>query len=307
MEEQNEENLLTKVENTTENTTEKNAKKPFNQTRKFYILGFILGLIILAIITFISMAIPSTKVTKLGIYNDHIQWSKFAFWNLMLITGFSYVACINNHRKNPFKGRGNRGYSEFFKLILIAQPLFWIAPIFVIAGKNDPDDPFNLLPRSYLSLVAYNFFSIALFYLIGLQFTHLDTGILHEIGNLVVFPKKWKLMNWKHILTVFIILIVILVFISVQFYFYFAKFTIPPTKIWLSSWFGGIILIILISFLLRKTHETHLHHYFIFGYLMIFNCHFHPISSISMGYCAGVFTEGISTWFVAPIWKKYRV
>jgi hypothetical protein len=71
---------------------------------------------------------------------------------------------------------------------------------------------------------------------------------------------------------------------------------------YLSSFFGAILALATITWLLRGHYYFHIHHYFLFGFFIPWTRFRNPVSLVCQALCAGVYVEGISEWGMATLW-----
>lgn len=113
----------------------------------------------------------------------------------------------------------------------------------------------------------FNYLVWTLFFFIGLQFTHLDNGILQQ------FTLDWEVMkNWPPILWVLFFLLIgfIIGTFAFLFYLYAAIGIALYYAIVLVGIIGGIALI---TYLYSDHYELHVHHYILGMFVMIMLCY----------------------------------
>jgi len=139
---------------------------------------------------------------------------------------------------------------------------------------------------------------------LGVNFTYLDhITYLKNVGDKFVVPSRWKTYTKSEVLG--LILALILVFAIIIYNIYLM--VISGLIVIYGCIFGCLLLfLVIIGILIRKNHDLHLHHYFLFGILIPFTRFLNPISSISQGILSGIFIEGIARWKMAKLWQKKR-
>lgn len=141
------------------------------------------------------------------VYSEYIPFGQLIYYWIMLPIGFTFVNLVNlrNERKNPFLDN-HLSYKSFIQTVTIVAPaFFFISAIVALRGQHDLDgycqsgvsfkrevrmtgDPFfDSLPQdeepscktyTLYEVFHYNYFVWTVGYFIGLQFTHMDQGIM---------------------------------------------------------------------------------------------------------------------------------
>ena len=143
----------------------------------------------------------------------------------MLPVGFTFVNLVNlrNERKNPFLDC-HLSYKSFLLTVTVIAPLFFfVSAIVTLRGQHDLDGycTSDFMPKQQETVLTgdafldslpsdetpscktytlqevfkYNYMVWTLGYFIGLQFTHMDQGIMQQ------FVLDWNVMkNWPPVL-----------------------------------------------------------------------------------------------------------
>jgi len=204
---------------------------------------------------------------------------------------------------------------ELFKLLLVGPLLFLIGPVFALSlAQGNPrsvttgptEEMMNLLFRinsqtnGEAFTLAYNSIFFILPFYVGLHVTYLDKNLfLRAVGDKLVVPSRWKTYTRTEISA----LAVLLVFLSFVTAIQLALLAIDGLLVWyLVSYVFVMMVVGLVSFLIRRTHELHVHHYLFGLFLLPLPRTFNPISSCTMAVSAGVFVEGVARWGMACLW-----
>ncbi|CAI2373366.1 unnamed protein product [Moneuplotes crassus] len=142
----------------------------------------------------------------------------------------------------------------------------------------------------------YNFVHLIFFFL-GLNFTHLDQGILQDFTLDWEVMKNWPAMLWG----VFISLIGFLIFTLYHLFVLYRESEVLGYYL--------IFLVLYISYFVIKTwilgskRELHIHHY-VLGFSVVLFCGYQSYYVTILGAIfTGIFIEGISRWGFDPIWE----
>ena len=142
------------------------------------------------------------------VYSEYLPVGQLIYYWIMLPVGFTFVNLVNlrNERKNPFLDH-HLSYKSFVLTVTVVAPaFFFISAIITLRGQHDLDgycnsdfvpilgkpsmtgDTFlDSLPvdetpscKTYTlqEVFKYNYMVWTLGYFIGLQFTHMDQGIM---------------------------------------------------------------------------------------------------------------------------------
>ncbi|KAJ3428970.1 lccl domain protein [Anaeramoeba flamelloides] len=278
----------------------KNLWRKYQDIRLFRPLSALFTLLIIFLIHYVSLFIPSTRIAFKW-YDNRIQWSKFVSWILMGQVGYMFVAGVNKKRRNPCKGRGRNGYKQFRKLFFVALIVFWFSPVWVIAGKDDKEK--TVTNKRTSNILIYNTFCLGLSYLLGLHFSHIEIPFIQRIAHKIAFPERWKKFNKRELILVMFVLIVCITFASINFW-YFSSVKYPIWYIWVPAWTCIFVIISIISCFIKSNYELHLHHYFVFLMLMVLVVHQNYVCGIGWGISFGIYVEGVSNWSLANLWDK---
>jgi hypothetical protein len=126
----------------------------------------------------------------------------------------------------------------------------------------------NCHEYSTWEVFQYNYFIWVLAYFVGLQFTHLDTGILQELTLDWNIMKNWPLILW----VIFIGLI--LLFVTIIGYIFFLYYSIGYLSAYitlLTTFASAFSFLIYWYNLLGYT--LHVHHWFLGAVMQIFMCY----------------------------------
>jgi len=185
--------------------------------------------------------------------------------------------------------------------------MFFLSPIFAIHSTSDNIQDnlfFQNWPSTKAQSICYNVFFYNLPCLIGLHFCYLDhVPLLNRMFYAITFPPSLQKYGTFEYCVLLGISIPVLGIVAFQVYclIYLKKILVYGVLL-LSS----ILLISLTAYFLRKSYLFHLHHYFIFGFLLIFIPVQNVISSSIQAMLAGMFIEGISTWGMDPMFYRIR-
>ncbi|KYQ99653.1 hypothetical protein DLAC_03590 [Tieghemostelium lacteum] len=269
--------------------------------RLFYVLlvDFILLVIFIPLVYVLyylpSLSMGDSEVVAYWYY--HFQFSKFTLWLVSISIGFAYVAMVTEGRSYPFHCRYKRS-RDFFQLLLAVAILYMIGPSRTLMGPNDSLKSLNSIGKCFL----YNYFSYCIPYVLGLHYTYLDKiQLLQLAGDKFGTPSLWNTFKLKEL--VIIVPVVIFILALVVYHCYL----LVIDHLWwyfLIAYFIYFFILFFITWLLRKTHYLHMHHYFIFGSLIPFSAFQTVLSSISLGLLAGIMTEGVSRWSMGFFWYR---
>ncbi|EFA84134.1 hypothetical protein PPL_03207 [Heterostelium album PN500] len=258
------------------------------------------GLFLLTMIPvcYISYLFPSTHLGDEQVYEYwyfNFQWSKYFLWMTSIVLGFAYVAVVTEKRNYPFHCRYKR-HRDFVQLLILASLMFIISPSRTLMGPND------LEPHSIHISFVYNYFSFVIPYLLGLHYTYLDYNLfLRSVGDKFGTPSLWYTYKPKEIMTIIPIILFIVTLIVWHVYLIIADNLWEYFLIAYSIFF---VILIGVSWIVRKTYYLHMHHYFIFGSMIPLSGFQNPLSSFSMGVITGITVEGVSRWSMGWLWYK---
>eukprot|EP00026_Physarum_polycephalum_P007555 Phypoly_transcript_07618.p1 GENE.Phypoly_transcript_07618~~Phypoly_transcript_07618.p1 ORF type:complete len:443 (+),score=33.17 Phypoly_transcript_07618:147-1475(+) len=267
------------------------------------VFGFIFMYLFFIIpVVYFSDKIPSTvMVTDPNwkdndvIYDDWLQsfpWSTLVIWCITLILGFIYVANVTESRKNPFANQGR--YVTFTKFLVALPIVFVFGPARTLFEPEEVNNP----TKQFLA----NYFGFTIPFFIGLQFTYLDHILfLRYMGDKFGTPSLWKTYTFKELS----VMIPIVLAISAA-VFWHVYLVITSKLIVIYAIFYSIVatFFLLPTYLLRKTHYLHVHHYAIFGSLIPLAAFPNIFSMICLGLLSGIYVEGISRWSMGWFWYR---
>lgn len=115
----------------------------------------------------------------------YFPFGKYIFYLIMNLIGISYVnvVTLRFERRNPFHNCFRNYNSTITTFLLITPFIFFISSIQVLKSKKDMcSKDTNLLncQHSDLDVFYYNYFIWTTSYFLGLNFTHLDHGIMQK-------------------------------------------------------------------------------------------------------------------------------
>ena len=119
----------------------------------------------------------------------------------MNLIGISYVnvVTLKNHRRNPFHNCF-RNYNSTVTTFFLTTPfLFMISSIQMLKSKKDKCSKYsNLLDCQYsdLDVFYYNYFIWTTSFFLGLNFSHLDHGVVQNFSLNPDRMKGWPTELW---------------------------------------------------------------------------------------------------------------
>lgn len=133
---------------------------------------------------------------------------------------------------------------------------------------------------------------------VGLQFTHLDTGILQDL------TLDWEVMkNWPWYMWV-LFFGLILLFVSLLSYVFFLYYTIGYLRLYLAILVGIVGYFVICSKLYEGKYRLHFHHYMIGMLGVTFMCYQNGfVSTVNAIFC-GIMIEGGCRWGYSTMWVK---
>lgn len=168
--------------------------------------------------------------------------------------------------------------------------LYPLGPNATILGFDDDE--------SLSMLIVYDYVIYTIMFTLGLLWTHLDSGILGQIDL------TWASMQrmTPSAMVVFGLLVLGgLALVAFQLFLLELKGLLW----WYIAGYGALIAIIaLVTFLVRKTHTLHIHHYILFALIVPLTCTQDITSIMIQGYSLGVFVEGIARWGADPLFER---
>ena len=144
-------------------------------------------------------------------------------------------------------------------------------------------------PFSFWQVFAYNY-TFVLFYFLGLNFTHLDKLPIKHLSLKMTHIRKW---GKSQLIFLTFVCLIVLANLIISFIMFAESGVLG---LYVSIIVGFVAFCTVISFILRKTHYFHLHHYVWGGVLMIL-CGYQNLYITSIGaLTAGIFVEGVARW-----------
>ena len=182
---------------------------------------------------------------------------------------------------------------------MIFAPLMFIASaMLVLRSPHDKASTQGSEPYSDLDCFLYNQLLWTPAYLLGLQFTHLDHGEMK--GFRMTYEEISKQTRFLRVLFILMIAFTISVLVFLTYLYLSAGI----------EWFYASVLVLTILFftiptyLLRETHDLHVHHTNIGMWAAIMLGYQHPVITVLHGLTNGVMIEGGARWGYDPIWEK---
>ena len=151
---------------------------------------------------------------------------------------------------------------------------------------------------SVSSVFKYNYLVWVLAFFVGLQFTHLDNGILSQLTLDWNVMKTWPLTLWL------IFLGLVLLFVTIAAYVLFLYYTIGYLSAYLTllstfvSVFSGLIY-----WYNLFGYTLHIHHWFLGAFMQVFMCYQNGFVTAVQAIFAGIMTEGASRWGYDPLFN----
>jgi len=174
----------------------------------YCVTGTVIYFAVAAIPAFLVMYIPDLnthsklfkKVTYRGdtFYSSYIPIGNLVYYLIMNVMGYTFVNLINlqNERKNPFLD-AHYSSASFWKVVCIYTPInFMISTMFMMKGIHDETGfcshrsaiaDCNVYTKK--QVFDYNYFVWTAGFFLGLQFTHMDQGIMKH------FVLDWSVMK----------------------------------------------------------------------------------------------------------------
>lgn len=277
------------------------------------------GLLLLSLATrFVPSTAMASPLLREVLRNDRFGWAGVVVWHVLLVMGFIFVAHITEKRPNPLRSRRGH-YREVVKLLASGPLLFLLGPVFALAvPESNPRSVttdlteqvvgalFQLDPRADAEAFAllYNYLFFVVPFYAGLHITYMDKNLfLRAVGDKLVVPSRWKTYTKKELIALAVLLGFLLFVASCQ----VILLALDGLLLWYALAYGCVLAAIgVASYIIRKTHEIHVHHY-LFGLILLpLPRAFNPISSCTMAAAAGVFVEGIARWSMASLWDRRR-
>jgi hypothetical protein len=213
------------------------------------------------------------------------QDSRFWAWTFLLVGGFAYVAGCLCGRHNPLASREG-GYSDLAKLLISVPLLFFLGPRHNLESAD----------AGWRPILLRNGLGYFLFFFAGLQWWWFQ-----QIPN-VNYSLKWSDLSNMHPIGRAVYLTGAVVLLGIAAYHCRLARKQGILVPYMSTFLGGILLLVAISWVVRGHYYYHIHHYFFFGYFIPWTRFKNPLSLACQGFSAGVYVEGLSEWGMAPLW-----
>jgi hypothetical protein len=213
------------------------------------------------------------------------QDARFWAWTLILVGGFAYVAGCLCARHNPLTSREG-GYSDLAKLLISAPLLFFLGPRHNLESAD----------AGWRPILLRNGLGYFLFFFAGLQWWWFQ-----QIPH-VNYSLKWSDLSNMHPTGRAVYLTGAVVLLGIAAYHCWLARKQDILVPYISTFLGGVLLLVAISWLVRGHYYYHIHHYFFFGYFIPWTRFKNPLSLACQGFSAGVYVEGLSEWGMAPLW-----
>lgn len=144
---------------------------------------------------------------------------------------------------------------------------------------------------------TYNYMFV-IFYFIGLNWTHLDRPPFKGISLNPNSVKKWTLTQWCIVISAF-------VFVTINLGYLLSLFANSGMLTYILTMLSGFLAIFaIISFIKRKTHNFHLHHW-TWGFCLVCLMSYQSVyTTCWAGICSGIMIEGTSRWGFGKVWGR---
>ena len=238
----------------------------------------------------------------------HISVANFVFYYIANICGTVYVNACNVNCSRPSLFHSSYLNHRSFFLTLLLTPFYFFAGFIVVL--RDPHDLSSLPPPTgenekvatltetdcFWNNLVYWFLG----YFIGLNYTHFNQGFLKDLSYSPEKMRAWGPKLWC---------VGIAVLADYLWNVYFAAYCfISIGQGWFQLKVCAVILLtpVLISFVLRKTHDFHFHHYT--GAMMALPLLWFPHGYLvfNMGFAAGCLVEGTTRWGYDAWWIRKK-
>eukprot|EP01089_Gocevia_fonbrunei_P022560 TRINITY_DN9163_c0_g1_i1.p1 TRINITY_DN9163_c0_g1~~TRINITY_DN9163_c0_g1_i1.p1 ORF type:complete len:399 (+),score=40.26 TRINITY_DN9163_c0_g1_i1:76-1272(+) len=246
------------------------------------------------------------------VQNDDFQWSSVFLWYSLLILGYAYVAFWTCGRFSPFSNRKQR-HRDIFYLLIVGFFLFFLAPIFTISGRVNPDTAttsftdsifHNIHEDSIAFSVIYNFFCYIIPFWIGIHYTYLDK--LSPINKLGVkfHEGRWRQYTRNEALVIFTLILFALIYFGVHIWLLFVEgFVVVMFYCVIYVCFACVLYLISLYGIIFEKYVFYPNHYFVALVLIPFTRFENPFSAIGQGLLVGVFVEGVARWNFGSLWQ----
>lgn len=173
------------------------------------------------------------------------------YYTVMNLLGFGYVnACNMNFQTATLLHSLHSTFGDFVLTLLISPVLFILSGMFVLKSEFDVADR----PRKCKNVIHHNSIWCVAF-LVGLQFTHLDSGIMQQFVLTLSAMQTWPVALWVFFFTIIVSILAVGILVIRQ----YQKAGI--LKIYLVLFNLIILGFAGITFLLGSSYQVHIHHY----------------------------------------------
>ncbi|MBI1317830.1 MAG: hypothetical protein GC168_02640 [Candidatus Hydrogenedens sp.] len=209
---------------------------------------------------------------------------RLAYWLGLFAAGFGYVAFVLCRRDTPISGPEDFPL-EFWKLLAVGIALYAIS-------ANRTLKPFGAPGGTLWNLAGFGipFFLMLHWEYVGQTFPWLNHSLT---------PWAFKRMTPASI-AVFASGTLLVTFIAL----YHGRLAWKERILrpYTGSFAALLAAVVLITFVLQRTHYPHIHHWFI-GIMFIPWLRFpHPLTLVCLGLSSGLFVEGAARWGMDTLW-----
>jgi hypothetical protein len=252
---------------------------------------------------------PATPAPGATFYYGQLAWSKLLLWLALMPGGYAYVALgPYNRRTHPFASRadGGAGPYQLARLLGLAAVMAWAAPLRTLAAVGDANAD-NLLtpgwPASPAAVVAYNYGVYVLPFLAGCNYWYLDQI---PTLNRMFYTLTWPPSVGRYRGTDWAVLAAIVGVAAALVGFHLWALAVTGLLVY----YGPAFLVVLAALVAGATlaprlgRHLHLHHYTLFGVLLMFTPFQNPVSAIVQAALAGFFVDGVASWGCAALFPR---
>lgn len=243
---------------------------------------------------------------------DCLPWSSFALWMALLLAGFTYVSFWTCGRDNPFQGP-SRTYYDVLLLIPAGCVLFFLGPVYTIASEIKPTMVGAELTARLLGMnlnnfgfsVLYNYCFYVLPFLVGLQYSHLEKlKVFNRLGT-KLSTGYWLRLTCAELGALALVVLFLIPFLGFHLWLlYLGDWFMMLLFVIVYGVFVTLLYLIGLAGLWHNRFRFSMHHYFVAAFLIPWTCFFNPISAVLQALLAGIFTEGVSRWSFARLFRS---
>jgi len=265
-------------------------------------------------VSYVCPLIPHTDIYINGESRFRIDWSSFVLYFLMVMMGFFYVSIITCDRGREFLKDRKKSYKSIILIHIVTPFLFFTAPALCIASHEQREtytSKFTLehlfsstLPSlEHLFIPFYNYVFYFLPFLLGLNFTILDSfPMLSKCGG-KCNRGKWCSFRWQELIVVVYACGLLGGLTGLHLFMLYKDHLLIG---YLVAYGTMCLLILLLTFVLRENWVFDPHHYFIAMAFIPLTRFFNPISTAFSGVALGVCVEGAGRWGFEFLWTTKR-